>query len=194
MLGRHGHMPRRAYALPQRPRPSELTEEARRRVAHRRVHRLPGADAGDPCSCAPIHAVVLIISGLALLLVLHVVGGALGLSLLAAAVAFEAAEKGYLVWWTRRLPPAAGPEVMVGCPVTVVSACRPMGRVRFGRESWQALCAEGAEVGETLRIEAVERSTLVVASAGAVSQRPGLTLLPSRQIDRGPARSASTDP
>jgi membrane-bound ClpP family serine protease len=108
---------------------------------------------------------VLIVLGLALLLALHVVGGALGLSLLGAAVTFEAAEKGYLIWSTRRLPRAAGPEAMVGMPVTVVSACRPVGRVRFGRESWQALCAEGADVGETLRIQAVERLTLVVGYA-----------------------------
>ncbi len=105
---------------------------------------------------------MLVIVGLSVLLALHVVGGGLGLALLGAAVAFEAAEKGYLVWWTRRLPTAAGPEAMVGHPVTVVSACRPTGRVRFGRESWQAHCAAGAEVGETLRIEAVDRLTLVV--------------------------------
>ena len=113
-------------------------------------------------SCAPIHAIVLLVFALALLLALHVVGGALGWALLGAAVAFEAAEKGYLVWSTRRLPRAAGPEAMVGQPVTVVSACRPVGRVRFGRESWQALGVEGADVGQTLRIEAVERLTHVV--------------------------------
>jgi membrane-bound ClpP family serine protease len=116
---------------------------------------------------------VLIILGLALLLALHVVGGALGLALLGAAVAFEAAEKGYLVWSTRRLPHAAGPEAMVGQQVMVVSACRPVGRVRFGRESWQALCAEGADVGQTLRIEAVERLTLVVRSARQASDATG---------------------
>jgi membrane protein implicated in regulation of membrane protease activity len=107
---------------------------------------------------------VLLVIALALLIALHVVGGALGWTLLGAAVAFKAAES-YLVWSTRRLPRAAGPEAMVGQPVTVVSACRPVGRVRFGRESWQALCAEGADVGQTLRIEAVERLTLVVGYA-----------------------------
>ena len=123
-----------------------------------------GAGEGDHAvHVLQFHAVVLIIFGLVLLLALHVVGGALGLSLLGAAVAFEAAEKGYLVWWTRRLPPAAGPEAMLGRSVTVVSACRPLGRVRFGPESWHARCTEGAEVGETLRIEAVERLTLVVS-------------------------------
>jgi hypothetical protein len=69
---------------------------------------------------------VLIVLGLALLLVLHLVGGALGLSLLAAAVTFEAAEKGYLVWSMRRLPPAAGPEAMVGQPVMVLACCWPL--------------------------------------------------------------------
>ena len=105
---------------------------------------------------------MVIIFTLLLLLALHVVGGALGFSLLGAAVALEVVEKGYLVWWTRRLPPVVGPEAMVGESVTVVSACRPFGRVRFGVESWRAVCVEGAELGETLRIEAVEDVTLVV--------------------------------
>lgn len=106
---------------------------------------------------------MLIVAGLALLFALHVVRGSFGLALLGAALAFEATEKGYLLWSTHRLPRRAGPETMLGQPVTVVSTCRPTGRVRFGRESWQALCAEGADVGQTLQIEAVDRLTLVVA-------------------------------
>jgi membrane-bound ClpP family serine protease len=106
---------------------------------------------------------VLLVAALALLLVLHVVHGTRGLTLCGAAVAFEATQKGYVLWSTHRLPRRAGPETMLGQPVTVVSTCRPTGRVRFGRESWQALCAEGADVGQTLQIEAVDRLTLVVA-------------------------------
>lgn len=102
-----------------------------------------------------------------LLLVFHVGPRAWVLAFLAAAIMFELAEKGLLVWYTRRIPVAAGAEAMIGRPVTVVSACRPAGRVRFGGESWKARCAEGAGVGECLVIDAVESVTLVVSTPGS---------------------------
>jgi len=88
-------------------------------------------------------------------------------ALLAAGIAFELAEKGLLVWYARRIPVAVGVEAMIGRPVTVVSACCPAGRVRFGGESWKARCAEGAAVGERLVIDAVESVTLVVSTPGS---------------------------
>jgi len=98
-----------------------------------------------------------------LLLVFHVGPRSWMVALLAAAMVFELAEKGLLVWYTRRIPVAAGAEAMIGRPVTVLSACRPAGRVRFGGESWKARCAQGAGVGERLVIDAVESVTLVVS-------------------------------
>ena len=99
-----------------------------------------------------------------LLLVFHVAPRPWVVALLAAAIVFELTEKGLLVWYTRRIPVAAGAEAMIGRTVTVVSACRPAGRVRFGGESWRARCAEGAAVGERLVIGAVDGVTLVVST------------------------------
>jgi membrane protein implicated in regulation of membrane protease activity len=102
-----------------------------------------------------------------LLLVFHVGPRLWVLAFLAAAIVFELGEKGFLVWYMRGIPVAAGAEAMVGRRVTVVSACRPGGRVRFGGESWKARCAEGAGVGECLVIDAVENVTLVVSAHGS---------------------------
>jgi len=99
-----------------------------------------------------------------LLVVFHLVPEPWGVTLVAAAIAFEVVEKGFWVRYTRRIPLAAGPEAMIGRSVTVVSACRPAGRVRFGGESWKARCAEGAGVGERGVIDAVESVTLVVST------------------------------
>jgi membrane protein implicated in regulation of membrane protease activity len=108
---------------------------------------------------------MLIVAAL-LLFALHVVPELWGVALVVGAIAFEVAEKGFWVRYTRRIPLAVGPEAMIGRPVTVVSACRPTGRVRFGSESWSARCPEGAGVGESLVIDSVEKVTLVVRKQG----------------------------
>jgi membrane protein implicated in regulation of membrane protease activity len=58
----------------------------------------------------------------------------------------------------------AGAETMVGRTATVIAACNPVGQVRFPGESeiWRARCAEGAEVGETVRVVGIDEITLVV--------------------------------
>ena len=86
---------------------------------------------------------------------------------LAVAILVELTEKGFLVWYTRRIPIAVGAEAMIGLPVTVVAACRPAGRVRLGGESWKAQCVEGAGVGERLVIDSVENLSLVVSRPSA---------------------------
>ena len=77
-------------------------------------------------------------------------------------VAVEAVE---LVWGlrlARRWKPKTGVEAMIGVEAEVVAACRPLGQVRVRGELWQARCAEGADVGEAVRIEAIDGLTLVV--------------------------------
>jgi membrane protein implicated in regulation of membrane protease activity len=110
---------------------------------------------------------MLIVAGVLLLLALGVVSPFWGALLVACAVVVEVAEKAFWFWRTQRIPLAVGVEAMVGRAVTVVSACQPEGRVRFGRESWQARCSDGAAVGERLVIDAVERVTLIVRRPGA---------------------------
>jgi membrane protein implicated in regulation of membrane protease activity len=109
---------------------------------------------------------MLIVAGVLLLVALRAVPPFLGIVLVAAAIVFELAEKGFWYWITRRIPHAVGAEAMVGRPVAVVSACNPEGRVHFGAESWTARCVEGAAVGDNLVIDAVERVTLLVSKPG----------------------------
>jgi membrane-bound serine protease (ClpP class) len=71
-----------------------------------------------------------------------------------------------LVWGlslARRWKPKTGAEAMIGEEAEVVVACRPLGDVRVRGELWQARCDEGADVGETVRIESIQGLTLVVA-------------------------------
>jgi membrane protein implicated in regulation of membrane protease activity len=117
---------------------------------------------------------MLIVAAL-LLFVFHVVPAPWSLALVAAAIGFEVVEKGFWVRYTRRIPLAAGPEAMIGRPVTVVSACLPTGRVRFGSESWRARCPEGADIGESLVIDSVENVTLVVNKPSAGKMPAGET-------------------
>jgi membrane protein implicated in regulation of membrane protease activity len=75
-------------------------------------------------------------------------------------------EVGELAWGlslARRWKPRTGAEAMIGEEATVVAPCRPLGEVRVQGELWQARCDEGADVGETVRIERIEGLTLVVS-------------------------------
>jgi membrane protein implicated in regulation of membrane protease activity len=79
-----------------------------------------------------------------------------------------AIEMGELAWGlslARRWKPRTGAEAMIGEEAMVVTACRPLGEVRVQGELWQARCDEGADAGETVRIERMEDLTLVVSRA-----------------------------
>jgi membrane-bound serine protease (ClpP class) len=52
---------------------------------------------------------------------------------------------------------------MIGQLAEVVSPCHPTGQVRVLGELWEARCAEGADVGQSVRIERLDGLTLVVA-------------------------------
>jgi membrane protein implicated in regulation of membrane protease activity len=74
-------------------------------------------------------------------------------------------EVGELTWGlrlARRWKPKTGAEAMIGAEAIVVSACRPLGEVRVHGELWQARCEEGADAGETVRIESIGGLTLAV--------------------------------
>lgn len=85
------------------------------------------------------------------------------------------AEIGEVIWGrrlARRWRPKTGPETMIGKTAQVVAPCRPGGQVRFHGELWEASCAVGADIGETVRIADVEELTLVVEPVPAGSARP----------------------
>jgi membrane-bound serine protease (ClpP class) len=80
------------------------------------------------------------------------------------------AEVGEVVWGrrlARRWRPKTGAEAMIGETAEVVAECRPNGQVRVHGELWAATCAAGADVGDTVRITALEKLTLVVAPLDA---------------------------
>jgi membrane-bound serine protease (ClpP class) len=62
----------------------------------------------------------------------------------------------------RRWRPRTGAEAMIGEIAEVVAPCHPTGRVRVQGELWAAYCAEGADVGESVRIEKLDGLTLIV--------------------------------
>ena len=58
-----------------------------------------------------------------------------------------------------------GPETLVGSSGRVVTACHPLGQIRVQGELWRARCAEGADVGEQVRVVALDGLTLTVERA-----------------------------
>ena len=81
-------------------------------------------------------------------------------------------EVGEIIWGRRlakRWRPKTGPEAMIGKPAEVVAECRPSGQVRIHGELWEARCAAGADVGETVTVLELDGLTLVVEPSGASS-------------------------
>ena len=99
---------------------------------------------------------------LAVLLAFFVLPWPWGLLAIAGGLAVETVELTWGLRLARRWKPSTGAEAMIGKEAEVVSRCRPLGEVRVQGELWQARCEEGADVGETVRIEAIEGLTLVV--------------------------------
>jgi membrane protein implicated in regulation of membrane protease activity len=109
---------------------------------------------------------VLLIVGIVLLFVLPPPWNAV--ALLAGLVLWLA--EVYGIWrLVRKKKVQTGAETMVGRTATVIAACKPVGQVRFSGESeiWRARCAEGAEVGENVRVVAIDEITLLVERSPA---------------------------
>ena len=79
----------------------------------------------------------------------------------------EAVELTWGLRLARKWRPRTGAEAMIGQEAEVVAACHPAGKVRVQGELWDARCDEGADVGESVRIESLEGLTLVVSRSGA---------------------------
>ena len=78
-------------------------------------------------------------------------------------LAIESVELTWGLRLARRWRPQTGAEAMIGKEAEVVARCRPTGRVRVDGELWEAYCAEGAELGQTVRIDRLDGLTLVVS-------------------------------
>ena len=99
---------------------------------------------------------------LAVLLAFFVLPWPWGLIAIAGGLAVEMVELTWGLRLARRWEPGTGAEAMIGKEARVVARCRPLGQVKVHGELWQARCEEGADVGEKVRIEAIEGLTLVV--------------------------------
>jgi membrane-bound serine protease (ClpP class) len=82
--------------------------------------------------------------------------------IIVAAAAVEVGEAFLWIRFSRRGRVKMGPETLVGETAEVVTPCRPSGQVKVQGELWQARCEEGADVGERVRIRALDGLTLVV--------------------------------
>jgi membrane protein implicated in regulation of membrane protease activity len=80
----------------------------------------------------------------------------------ASGLGVEAVELTWGLRLARRWRPQTGAEAMIGRLAEVVAPCHPTGQVRVQGELWEARCAEGADVGQSVRIEALDGLTLVV--------------------------------
>jgi len=74
----------------------------------------------------------------------------------------ETGEAAFGIWYSRRRRTTTGAESMDGGTVKVTEACRPNGRVSFKGERWDAVCAEGVDNGERVRIVGMDGMTLIV--------------------------------
>ncbi len=79
----------------------------------------------------------------------------------------EAGEVVFGIWYSRRRRSAADTERMIGATVKVIEPCRPRGRVSYKGERWDAVCTEGADSEERVRIVGMDRLTLVVERIAA---------------------------
>jgi membrane protein implicated in regulation of membrane protease activity len=81
------------------------------------------------------------------------------------ATVVELAETAFWVWLSRRGRVRMGPETLVGATGEVMSPCRPVGQVRLEGELWRARCEDGADVGDRVRVLALDGLTLLVERA-----------------------------
>ena len=94
-----------------------------------------------------------------------------GLAAVAAAAVFEIAETVFFIRLSRRRRIRVGAETLAGASGEVVSACRPVGRVRVHGEVWQARCDRGADAGDPVRVVSREDLVLVVEPVTRESER-----------------------
>jgi membrane-bound serine protease (ClpP class) len=73
--------------------------------------------------------------------------------------------------WGRRLARRRAVGSIVGREARVVEPCRPEGKVRVRGELWNAVCAAGADVGDTVTVVGRNELTLEVEPAVRSSQR-----------------------
>jgi membrane protein implicated in regulation of membrane protease activity len=95
------------------------------------------------------------------------------------AAVIEVGEVFFWIRFLRRYPVTTGAEGLVDARGEVIVRCAPLGRVRLRGEIWNARSEEPLELGEEVRVEAVDGLTLVVSRAGTAARRTALGATPS---------------
>ena len=97
---------------------------------------------------------------IALILAVFVVPSPWGLVLVGVAAVVEIGETFFWIWLSQRHRVNVGAETLIGARAEVVTPCRPEGQVRIQGELWRARCADGADLGDEVRV--VERNGLTL--------------------------------
>jgi membrane-bound serine protease (ClpP class) len=98
----------------------------------------------------------------AILLAVFVLPPVWGLVAVTVAAIIEISEFFFWIWLSRRRDVQAGRETLIGKTARVTAPCRPDGQVRVEGELWRARCEAGADVGEAVRVTALDELTLQV--------------------------------
>ena len=88
-----------------------------------------------------------------------------------AAAVIEVGEVFFWIRFLRRYPVTTGAEGLLGERGEVIVRCAPRGRVRLRGETWNARSEEPLELGEEVRVEAVDGLTLVVRPESTAAER-----------------------
>jgi membrane protein implicated in regulation of membrane protease activity len=83
------------------------------------------------------------------------------------AAVWEIGTAGFGIWYSKRGGARVGVGTLLGRTATVIRRCDPLGQVKLDGEIWAGRCEETAEVGETVRVRAIDRLTLIVDRAPA---------------------------
>ncbi|MFN8161355.1 MAG: NfeD family protein [Solirubrobacterales bacterium] len=123
---------------------------------------------------------------IAILLLAFVLSPAVGLVVLAAALAFEIGEIAIWRRWMRNRRVRTGSEAMPGEVAVVAEPCSPgQGTVRLRGEIWHARSAEPLPAGREVRVTAVHGLTLEVEPLnGGTEEGPGVKA-PERRLNGG---------
>jgi membrane protein implicated in regulation of membrane protease activity len=123
--------------------------------------RLIQSASAGPDPVGPRHTSRVLLVG-AILLAVFVLPPIWGLIAVTVAAIIEISEFFFWIWLSRRRDVQAGREALIGKIARVTTACRPDGQVRVEGELWRARCEAGADVGESVRVAAVDELTLNV--------------------------------
>jgi membrane-bound serine protease (ClpP class) len=105
---------------------------------------------------------------IALLLALLLLPSPWGLIVIALAVVCEVSLAVFGIRYSRRRRAQVGAQTLIGDTADVITALAPTGQVMHGGEIWAAHSAQGARVGELVRITGVAGLTLEVERASVL--------------------------